>query len=277
MISFFDYNYTLEISLLLLILFFLFAFISAVFILYIYFRQEPEIKATSVTVSLSMFLGSYMMISYLPVLVFLKDTIGCYLLSWLSLAGIPFTLILATLFVKMLRVYFIFSDPFSFKKIFFSDPLLFLYILLLISPGLLILIIWSSSDPFTFYSDRLGGLCVSAHTITWLVALLVYIFILSFAVACLAIKSSKIRYKHFQDTKATNAFTFLSCFVSLLTLIHWYFFLSQASSMDSVFISEGVLYIGHSGVAVLCQALLFVPKMYQPLRRRFTQSRVKSK
>ena len=126
--------------------------------------------------------------------------------------------------------------------------------------------------------EELNDSCSSAHLITWLVSLLSYIFILSSAVVCLAIISSKIRYQHFRDTKATNAFTYLSCFVTILTLIHWYFFYSrEPPSISSILISDNVLYIGHSIVAVLCQVLLFVPKVYQPLRRRLTRNQVKSK
>ena len=52
-----------------LIFIFLFFFVTIVLILYIYFRKEPEIRATSVTVSLCMFLGCYILISYFPLLV----------------------------------------------------------------------------------------------------------------------------------------------------------------------------------------------------------------
>ena len=198
---------------------------------------------------------------------------------------IPYMLIMATLFVKMLRVYIIFSEPLSYKKRLFSDPFLFLYILLLTSPGFLVLIIWSGLDPINFLFLEtpqrnyvwLSASCTNDHIIIWLVTLLANNLILSFAVACLAIKTLKIRYKHFQDTKATNAFTYLSCFVGSLTLIYWYFFSSIERNLSSVLLRDSSLYIGQCSVAVLCQILLFVPKVYQPLKRRLTQNQVKSK
>ena len=112
-----DQNFTLRIILVTLLFLLLFAFVSIVLILYIYFRKEPEIKATSVTVSLCMFLACYILLAYLPLLV--ADSTAsftCDLIVWFSLAGISVPLITATLFAKMLRVYLIFFDPVSYKK-----------------------------------------------------------------------------------------------------------------------------------------------------------------
>ena len=283
---FHDFNSTLRITLVNLIFIFLFVFVTIVFILYMCFRKEPEIRATSVTVSLCMFLGCYILISYFPLLV-IDPTISlhCHLLVWLSLGGIPFPLIMATLFAKMLRVYLIFFDPLSYKKKFFSDPLLFLYILLLVSPSFLILVIWSSYDPHMLHEVKspqdnyvfIYGRCLSNHTIKWLGTLLTYYFLLSIILVCLALKTSKIRYKHFRDTKATNAFVYLSCFLITLTLIYWYFFRLQELKDTTLLITSGVLYTGHGSIAILCQILLFVPKVYLPLKRRLTRYRVKSK
>ncbi len=87
------------------------------------------------------------------------------------------------------------------------------------------------------------------------------------AVAYLAIKTSEIRYKHFRDTKATNAFAYLSGFVLILTLIYWYFFYSQPVSVTSLLAFRVVLYSGHSLLTLLCQTLLFLPKVYPPMKR----------
>ena len=201
---------------------FSFIFITTVFLLYVIFRKEKEIKATSVTISMCMFLGCYLLIMHLPLLLFSENSFSCHLFSWLCLTGIPFLLIMATLFVKMLRVYIVFSDPFSFKKKLFSDHFLLLYIVLFVSPNFLVLMIWSSSDPlaFTFIKKPQKNAlliitrCISEHTIKWVVVLLFYVIVFSFALVCLALKTSKIRYQYFNDTKATNAFTYLTTCIS---------------------------------------------------------------
>ena len=87
-----DHNMTLHTSVVASVYFLLFTFFTIVFILYIYFHKEPEIKATSVTVSLSMFLACYILISYLPLLlaeIRNPNNFQCHLLVWFSLSGIP--------------------------------------------------------------------------------------------------------------------------------------------------------------------------------------------
>ena len=279
-------SWTLHIILVMLTSLFLFSFVTIVFILYIFFRKEPEIKATSVTVSLSMFLACYILLAYLPLLV--SDSAAsftCDLIVWFSLAGISVPLITATLFVKMLRIYLIFFDPVSYKKKLFSDPLLFLYILILVSPSLIVLVIWSSYDPFTRHEQEfphenyvfIYGRCQSNYTIEWLILLLSYYFILSTALMCLALKTSRIRHKHFRDTKATNAFAFLSNYIVVLALIYWYFFRLKKQDTNTLLTTHGILYAGHGGIVILCQILLFVPKVYPPLKRKIIQDCVKSK
>ena len=135
-----DLNLEVHQTLVMLVFAFSFIFITTVFILYIIFRKEKEIKATSVTISMCMFLGCYILVLYLPLLLFSENSFSCHLLAWLSFIGIPFLLIMATLFAKMLRVYLIFSDPISYKQKIFSDRFLLLYIVLFVSPNFLVLV-----------------------------------------------------------------------------------------------------------------------------------------
>ena len=98
-------------------------------------------------------------------------------------------------------------------------------VLLLSSPTILVLTTWTVLDYHSkhrlmlpheqVYYDR----CLSNHTALWLGMLLVYFFILLIAVIVVAFKTSKIRYKHFRDAKATNIYAFLGIVPSLL----WHF------------------------------------------------------
>ena len=177
-------------------------------VVYVCFHKEPEIKATSVTVSLCMFLGCYLLLLFLPVLLIQSQPVShlpypevftCTLLTWLSLLGLPLTLILATLLVKMLRVYLIFCTPHSYKRKLFSNPFLFLYIVLLTSPSFFFLLLWSATDTFintvleVHEKSRLLQFerCLSSNTLIWFGLQLVYIIILSVALVILAFKSSR--------------------------------------------------------------------------------------
>ena len=158
--------------------------VTVTLILYTYFHNEPEIKATSVTLSMFMFLGCYISLLFIPLLyiegqpefTLLLDVI-CMWLAWFCGLGLPFPLILGTLLLKMLRVYIVFShpifNPYSFRKKLCSDGALFIFVLLLSSPTILVLTAWTVLDPFSKqrlmlpheqgYYDR----CLSNHTALW--------------------------------------------------------------------------------------------------------------
>ena len=266
-----------------------FFFVSVILFLFILFRKEKEIKATSFTISLCMFLGCYILLFYIPLVLviniphriskpFLPEYITCSLLVWLSLEGLPSSLILATLFVKMIRVYVIFKHPFSIKKKFFSDYALLCYIIALVLPSFIILLLWSSTDalrPREIESSTIGQLlilerCVSKNIYSWTAILVTYILILALAVIIAAFKTSNIRYKHFQDTKATNSFAFLVIFTILTTLLYFSIFNALGSHYNIHL--DIVLYVGHTTFALICQIFMFVPKVLPPFRRWFFKS-----
>ncbi len=281
---------TLYIAASLVVFAFSFGFITLNLVLYIYFRNEPEVKATSVSVSICMFLGCYLLVLFVPTELLVALPINyatasgvfiCNLLILLSLLGLSSSLIFATLIVKMLRVYLIFCNPNSYKKKLFSNPALFLYILALSSPNILIILVWLAVDKFERFifntQMRSHGevfvTCVSKHTLIWLALLVIYINILVVTLIILAFKTSKIRYKNFQDTKATNAFAFLSILIVYGTVLYWFFFDSMRIDVPS----EVTLFTGHIAGAIVCQSALFVPKVFPPFKRRFYQNSVKNK
>jgi hypothetical protein len=269
-------------------------FITIILIAYVYFRNEPEIKATSFSVSLCMFLGCYLMLLFVPFLLMdslpdgqlgLSGALICNTLVILSAIGIPCVLILASLFVKMARVYAIFINPLSYKQRFFSNTFLFLYISLIVFPTLLILIIWMALDAFKNVStispkrshEILTEKCEADYVVIWINLLLLYVAIVCLALLILALKSSKIRYKNFQDTKATNAFTFLINFTVTLTVMYWFLLRSFEPNFSNSVSILIPLYITHFKLPLLCQVLLFVPKVYPPVKRHLFKEAVKSK
>ena len=76
--------------------------------------------------------------------------------------------------------------------------------------------------------------CTSNYTSIWLGLLLLNFFILLISVIVVAFKTSKIRYKHFRDAKATNIYAFLVSFITVMTIFYWFFFFNQEISISSV-------------------------------------------
>lgn len=75
--------------------------------------------------------------------------------------------------------------------------------------------------------------CEANYTLFWMGLLLLYTFSIIVAVVVLAFKSLGIRYKQFKDTKATNAFAFLSIFNDVVGLFYWFFLRSLEQNVSN--------------------------------------------
>lgn len=115
-----------------------FIFITAVFILYCRYRKQDSIKSTSLSLSMMIFAGCYLIVLYLAVndLYYLPQQyqsfshnfqiFECLVRIWMHALGVPSILILATLIVKIGRIYYIFLSP---AKLRFSSNAALLYML----------------------------------------------------------------------------------------------------------------------------------------------------
>ena len=259
--------------------------------LYVVFRNEPEIKSTSLSLSLFMFFGCYLTLVYLILLLISdqpNDTIDlsfyeklCSLLQWTSGLGIPLPMIVATLLIKLIRIYYIFNKftntgPAPVGKQ-WSDMFLALLVLVTISPNILILIIWTVSDTYTVklhYSMQnqqyieVDKQCDSEHLLIWIACWIVYLMFLLLALVVVAFKTRNVRLRHYKDTKKVNAFIFLLNLNIFFTVSYWALlrFITTKRHISSI-----ISHVGHSVLVILCQALLFAPKVFPPLWRRLSK------
>ena len=250
--------------------------------LYVYFRKEPDIKATSMSLSLLIFVGCYLLAGFTIVAVtWQRYTLIpvplwqlCVVNTWLSGLGVSIPLILATILVKMLRIYYIFTRHSRIKVNFAkSDYALAIYTVLIVSPNVMVLIIWLIVDPFyddirrTEYPefnlvvDKYH--CKSNHQVVWFGILVLFFVVLSTAVIVVAIKTRKIRQKHFKDTKKVNLLIFLLLFIIAFTLSFWLLFTDLYDHIVLI-----VLVTGHLLTAFLCQFILVFPKVWPPLQKK---------
>ena len=152
---------------------------TVLLILYLCFYNKPSVKSTSVSLSLLIFLGCYLLTLFSMILMIgkylgISNLVNfCMILVWLSGLGVSIPLILATILVKMLRVYHIFSLRRVMKKsLYTSNCAYFVYTLLILSPNLTILVLWNAIDPDhvqTHYVEDSGfikveEMCVNKHT-----------------------------------------------------------------------------------------------------------------
>ena len=253
---------------------------SVLLVLYIYFRNEPSVKSTSVCLSLLIFTGCYLLIIYTVVAIAdIPPMINlCMVLVWLSGLGISLPLILTTLLVKMLRIYRIFSLYRRVKpKIHTSECAHFLYTIVILSPNVAILIVWTILDSHyteNTYVEHPGLIiieqrCKSDFALIWFLLLLVYFFLLSMAVVVVAIKSRKILLTQFKDTKKVNFLIFSVLFIGSSAFAYSVIF---ASTRKYYYISTYILYFGHIVIAFICPITLFVPKIWPPLAAKITKN-----
>ena len=255
---------------------------TTLLVLYVYFREEPDVKATSMSLSLLIFVGCYLLAGFVVVsVIWHRYTLIpiplwqlCVVNTWLSGLGISIPLILATLLVKMLRIYYIFTRhsriKFEFSK---SDYALALYTVLIMLPNVIVLVVWLIVDPFyddlrkTEYPEfRLVANkyhCKSDHQVVWFGVLVLFFIVLSAAVIIVAIKTRKIRKKHFKDTKKVNLLIFLLLFIIAFTLSFWLFFTQLYDHVVLIIVD-----IGHLLTAFLCQLILVLPKVWPSLQRK---------
>ena len=183
------------------------------------------------------------------------------------------SLILATILVKMLRVYRIITAKRILKhNTVSSSYALIAYTILIISPNIFILTLWTVSDPYrkiVNFIEHPGFVkiemnCHSDKVYTWFAMGLIYFFLLSLAVVIVAVKSRKIRLVHFKDTKKVNIF------IGLLLLIGFggHFYWNILLIIGSYHAYLVVLIVEHTLPTFLCHVLLFAPKIWPSVRKR---------
>ena len=253
---------------------------TVLLVLYIYFRNEPSVKSTSVCLSLLIFTGCYLLIAYTVVAIAdIPPRIDlCMVLVWLSGLGISLPLILTTLLVKMIRVYRIFSLYRRVKpKAHTSECAHFLYTAVILSPNIVILVVWTLLDSHyteNTYVEHPGFIiieqrCKSDFAFVWFLLLLVYFFLLSTSIVIVAIKSRKILLAQFKDTKKVNFLIFSILFIGGSAFAYSIIF---SSTRMYYYISAYILYFGHIIIAFLCPVTLFIPKIWPPFAAKFTKN-----
>jgi len=250
---------------------------TVILILFVYYRKAEEIKATSLNLSLLMFLGCYLL--FVSTLFYtVSDVIVnhgpffCNFVIWCAGLGINF--VFGTLLVKMLRVYRIFSYFGKMGKQ-WSDGVLCAVVFSAVGTEALILFLWSVVDLYTIRDVEtfqatasppyyeVVQFCYSEYSQIWIAAALAEVGLLMFMVAFLAFKTRKIRRRDFKDTKKVNIFVFMNILLICVVVPFWWVLRTVNDNSSSVV----VLYLGYGGTAALCQLLLFVPKVLPPFMR----------
>lgn len=254
-------------------------------------RSRPEIKSTSLYLSLVILVGCFFLLLS-PVLLTIKSMFIitntaaylalCSLEFWFFLDGI--IIIFLTLLLRMLRIFHVFRSHHSTGK-YWSDKYLMLYITLMFSVMIILHVIQTVTDPYylesrdTFISSTSDELpykltfyyCSSSSTSTWLVLSSVIILVAVTLVIFLAVQTRHIKKKHFKDTKKVNMFIFSVC-INYAIFIPLWLILLQVSNTGAYICKC----LANLQAAALCQVFLFLPKILPATQSSITQKREKS-
>ena len=229
------------------------------------------IKATSPYLSLLMFVGCYL----LCVAGTLKTTLSTFVIpekDFLILLTTDFiivlngfSLILITLFIKLLRIYRIFSSKLSkdLGKYWSNFPLLLTIIFLTALPNTIVLPI-ILLHPFQYntnkvYKDTFTEVHIEIKSPNYFLAVGLiagYIALFSCVILYLVISTCNIRHKNFNDTKKLNFFNFILFFTT--ALVAPLYMILLLSDIETATI---VLVVGFIIISGASQFILFLPKV----------------
>ena len=186
----------------------------------------------------------------------------------LLLNGMSF--ILVTLFIKLLRVYRIFSSRLKMDlgKYWNNLPLLITIFFLTILPNLIVVpLILIKPPEYELTADhtnngrnKISKMQVDLARTNYLVNIGIifgYIAIFSAIIVYLAFRTRKIKHKNFKDTKKLNFFISVLVFTSVITVaLYLIFIFSQYRHIAYIVLVTGLLVVSAAN-----QFILFLPKI----------------
>ncbi|XP_064386080.1 uncharacterized protein LOC135334729 [Halichondria panicea] len=253
---------------------------TIVLVLFVYYRKEPEIKASSFSISLCMFVAIYLVLAasfshFIESGIIFKSTSGCNFTAYCTALAID--IVLATLLMKMLRLWRIFTFYGKTGKL-WTDKVMLLFSGAILLIKVLILTIWAILDTFSavdkFFMNSDGNTvlvrqCQSNNTILWAFLAYGYSGVLGTCLIIVAIKTRKIKRNDFKDTKKICLLICALAYIVIQTITLWWVLrLSHDFSTSNV-----ILGIGMCVASMTVLGVLFGPKIFPPIRRKFRLTR----
>ena len=259
-------------------------FTMIVLLLFIYYRNQPEIKATSVWLSLCIFLGCCLVISgalnhFIAsgeiLLSQARRVMTCNIDTYFVSLGVD--LLITTLLAKVLRIWRIFTLHGRTGKV-WTDPSLLGFIGIVIAVKIVLLAIWTIVDPYTLtdkkklvHEDGFGSKfetvqqCESEYYYIWLVLVYGYSTVIGLVLIGASLKTRKIKQDNFKDTKKITIVVTSLIYMALVCGALWGILRLIGDSIAS----KLVIGLAYCMVALLSEVFLFLPKILPALLRQF--------
>ena len=256
---------------------------TIVLVLFVYYRKEPEIKASSFPISLCMFAGIYFLQAasftlFLGGAIIVKSTgkyFGCNFTIYCTALGID--IVLATLLMKMLRLWRVFTFYGNTGKV-WTDKVMLLISGAIILIKVLILTMWALLDTPTVtdkvFTNSNGNMvlveqCSSNNITLWYFLVFGYSGVLGTCLIIVAIKTRKIKRNNFKDTKKICLLMWALAYILIQTITIWW----VLRVSHDIYTSKIISGIGICVVSVTILGVLFGPKIFPPIQRKFRPTR----
>ena len=259
-------------------------FTMTVLLLFIYYRNQPEIKATSVWLSLCIFLGCYFIISGAlnhfitsgeRVKSQSRRVFACNIITYFVSLGAD--LLITTLLAKVLRIWRIFTYNGQMGNVWTNSSLLG-FIGIVIAVKIVLLAIWTIIDPYTktdkeklVHEDGFSStyeivqLCESEYYSIWLVLVYGYSAIIGLVLIGASFKTRKVKQENFKDTKKITILVTSLIYMTLVCGALWGILRLIGGSIAS----KLVIGLAYCLIALLSEVFLFLPKILPALLRQF--------
>ena len=253
----------------------LFVFVTLMLCLMLGLHNTPHVRAMSPFLSLLIFLGCYQLLfasifetihQFIPQLDTTTYTALCFLEYWSSQNGV--NLITATVLMRLVRIYHVFTHFGKTGKLWQDRYLFFLILLISCLPDLLIILriivnpvqyiegatyLLTENPPVKVISTE----CSSEYKDIFDLITVAYAMLLVFLLLVFAILSRKIGRNNFKDTKKISIFVFSYIFISLTFQSIQRILHSLNRKHDAILVAALAQHL----VVLLSQVFLIIPKV----------------
>lgn len=251
--------------------------------LYVILKNQPEVKASSFSLSIIMYIGCYLVFTAALMRNVSRGykinnsalfTAACNFEIWFGSLGM--TIVFSALLMRLLRIHHIFKTYGRISRL-WRDKNLILCVLTICFGEVVILFTWTVADRIRKTSTitykpsstppyfEMHSTCNCNSLGAWLSAVFFYNGVLMALAVLMAVQTRKIKLQNFKDTKKTNAFISVTC-MSVVILLSLRYVMDVA--LHDYVSGHMTACFAFLCVGIYCQLFIFLPLAVVVIRRR---------
>ena len=249
-------------------------------------QKQPEVKAMSPLLSVHIFIGCYLLVAASVILTTRQSTLIhdstvyvtlCYLSDVFANTGI--NLITATVLIRLVRVYRIFTKITKIGFFWKNKPIFIIIVAIAFIPNILT-IFEGIFEPKQYLEDQeyllnqnppetvINIRCFSKYANIFDTIIIVYTVILMLLLLAFAVLTRNVDRKHFKDTKKVTGFIFFFTLFGTIFITVSYILKSLGNENDAIVLQSYM----HHIVILLSQLFLIAPKVIPTFYNKYNKN-----